>query len=103
MIALEELRLRLGLAADDAGMDEVIVRLAAEAEAYVRAYCRLKEAEEIPAFLLVQMIAEDYGKLGGAGVESRTIGSAAEHYRDGYSASVTAVLRGMRHPGGTLC
>lgn len=103
MIALEELRLRLGLAADDTGMDGVITCLAAEAEAYVRAYCRLRAEEEIPAFLLVQMIAEDYGRLGGAGVESRAIGGASEHYRDGYSASVTAVLRGMRHAGGAVC
>ena len=103
MIALEELRLRLGLAVDDAGMDAVITCLAAEAEAYVRAYCRLKAEEEIPAALLMQMIAEDYGRLGGAGVESRTLGGASEHYRDGYSASVTALLRGMRHPGGMLC
>ncbi len=103
MIAVEEMRLRLGLAADDAGMDAVIARLAAEAEAYVRAYCRLREEEEIPVFLLTQMIAEDYGKLGGAGVESRTLSGASEHYRGQYSEGITAVLRGMRHPGGVLC
>lgn len=103
MIAVEEMRLRLGLAADDAGMDAVIACLAAEAEAYARAYCRLREEEEVPDFLLTQMIAEDYGRLGGAGIESRTLGGASEHYRGQYSPGITAVLRGMRHAGGAVC
>ena len=103
MISAENLRLRLGLAADDTGMDAVIDQLAAEALAYALAYCRLRCGEEVPEFLLTQMICEDYGRLSAAGVESRTLGGASEHYRGHYSEEVTAVLRSLRHPGGVSC
>ena len=98
MMRAQELRERLGLAADDSGMDSLIGKLIQDAEEYVRAYCRLRMDEEIPDFLLAQMVTEDYGRIDGAGLSVRSLSGASENYRGEYSADVTAILRGMRHP-----
>lgn len=98
MMRAQELRERLGLAADDSGMDSLIEELIQNAEDYVRAYCRLRTDEEIPDFLLAQMVTEDYGRIAGAGLSICSVSGASESYRGEYSADVTAILRGMRHP-----
>jgi len=98
MLSAEMMRGQLGLAADDSGMDSLIGTLLEQTESYVRAYCRLRMDEEIPDFLLSQMVAEDYGRLAGAGLSSRTVSGASEQYRGDYSAGVLAVLRSLRHP-----
>ena len=95
-----EMRVRLGLAPEDDSEDGLIGTLLSEAEAYVRAFCRLREEETVPDFLIAQMALEDFGRLSGAGVVSRTVSGASEYYRDGYSKSVMAQLYAMRHPGG---
>ena len=95
-----EMRVRLGLDPADGSADGLIRTLLSEAEAYVRGFCRLRPAEAVPEFLIVQMAMEDYGRLDGAGVKSRTVSGATESYRDGYSAGVMQQLRAMRHPGG---
>ncbi len=96
-----EMRMRLGLSVEDDSADTLIGTLLSEAEAYVRTFCRLRAEEAVPDFLIAQMAAEDFGRLDGAGVRSRTVSSAAELYRDGYSDSIVQQLRAMRHPGGT--
>ena len=103
MVTAEELRVRLGLDAADASEDGLISDLLAQAQAYVRGYCHLRPEEEIPDFLLAQMVGEDYDRLDGAGLSSRSVSGAAEYFRGTYSGDVVAFLRGMRHPGGREC
>ena len=98
MISAVNMRERLGLDPGDSGMDPLIEVLINEAMAYGRAYCRLRTEEVLPDFLLAQMVTEDYGRLSGAGLSSRTLSGAAEHYRGAYSDTVTAMLRILRHP-----
>ncbi len=100
MITVKEMRMRLGLDGTDETDDALIHTLLADAEAYVRAFCRLRAEERVPDFLLSQMVAEDYGKLDGAGVKSRAVSGATEAYLDGYSDSVMRQLYAIRHPGG---
>ena len=100
MMTAEKMRVRLGLSADDGGMDTVIEQLLVQADAYARAYCRLRDDEDVPAWLIAQMAAEDYGRLDGAGVSSRSLSGLSETYRSQYSEGITAILRSMRHPGG---
>lgn len=98
VVTVSDLRERLGLSPDDTAADAVILSLIADAEAYARAFCRLKEGEDVPDFLLAQMVAEDYGRMDGAGLSYRSVSGAAESYLAGYSDAVMRQLCAMRHP-----
>ena len=100
MVCVEDMRLRLGLPEEDSSQDALISSRIADAEQYVRTYCHLRSEEEIPDFLVAQMVEEDWGRLEGAGLSSASVSGASEVYRDGYSSGVTAMLRALRHPGG---
>ena len=100
MITVSDMRQRLGLSAADDSADALIGTLLCEAEAYAHAFCRLREGEGVPDFLVAQMAAEDFGRLDGAGIKSRTVSGAAEMYRDGYSDGIMRQLCALRHPGG---
>lgn len=99
MITPQEMRLRLGLDGADDAQDPLIALLLEGAVAYARTYCRLRDSEEVPDHLIVQMAQEDYGRLEGAGLTSATLSGAAEHYRSSYSDDVMGALRALRHPG----
>lgn len=98
MITAETMRERLGLDPGDGGQDTLIESLIRQAREYGRTYCRLRPEEDVPDFLLARMVAEDYNRLGGSGLSSRTVSGAAEHYSGSYSGDVTAILRSYRHP-----
>ncbi len=98
VVTVSDLRERLGLSPEDSDADAVILALIADAEAYARAFCRLKEEENVPDFLLAQMVSEDYGRMDGAGLSYRSVSGAAETYRSGYSDAVMHQLCAMRHP-----
>ena len=98
MITVTDMRERLGLSPDDVSADGVIASLIAGAEAYARAFCRLKDGEDVPDYLLLQMVAEDYGRLDGAGVSSRAVSGVTEKYLTGYGEGVMRQLCAIRHP-----
>jgi len=100
MIRAEEMRVRLGLDALDGSADELIGELIADAEAYARTYCRLRDGEVVPDQLLIRMTEEDYGRLEGAGLTSRSVSGASEYYLHAYSDGTLALLRSLRHPTG---
>lgn len=99
MITPQEMRLRLGIDPSNDAQDPLIALLLEGANAYARTYCRLRENEDVPDHLIVQMAQEDYGRLEGAGISSATLSGAAEHYRSSYSDDVMGALRALRHPG----
>ncbi len=99
MITPQEMRLRLGIDPADDAQDPLIALLLEGANAYARTYCRLREGEDVPDHLIVQMAQEDYGRLEGAGLTSATLSGAAEYYRSSYSNDVMGALRALRHPG----
>ncbi len=100
MVTPEEMRVRLGLDAADEEEDALIAALRAEAEVFARTYCHLSAGESVPDALLIRMVQEDYGRLEGAGLSSRTVSGASEHYRTAYSGDILSALRALRHPGG---
>ena len=99
MITVSEMRARLGLDPTDDHADALIGTLLTEAEAYVRSFCRLRDTETVPDGLIARMAAEDYGRLDGAGLSSRAISGATEHYRSDYSDTVRRQLASIRHTG----
>lgn len=99
MITASEMRTRLGLAETDDHADTLIGTLLTEAEAYVRSFCRLRDTESVPDGLIARMVAEDYGRLDGAGLTSRAVSGATEHYLTDYSAAVRRQLTALRHAG----
>ena len=100
MVTPQEMRVRLGLDAADEEEDALIAALLAEAEAFARTYCHLSAGETVPDGLLIRMAQEDYGRLEGAGLSSRTASGVSEYYRTAYSGDILAALRALRHPDG---
>ncbi len=98
MVTVTDMRERLGLSPDDGGADRLIASLIEDAESYARSFCRLKEGEDVPSHLLSQMVMEDYGRMDGAGVSSRSVSGVTEKYLSGYSDGVMRQLTAMRHP-----
>ena len=98
MITAEMMRERLGLDGEDDGQDTLILSLIRQAREYVQTYCHLRPEEEVPDFLLVRMVAEDYSRLTGSGLSSRTVSGSTEHYLSSYSGDVAAILQSLRHP-----
>ena len=108
MVTPEEMRLLVGLDPDDGDKDALLARLLADAESYVRTFCHIPPETEVPDWLISRMAAEDYGRMEGAGVTSRTASGAAEYFRGTYSPDLRAAMSGMRRPaapakGATVC
>lgn len=99
MITASDMRVRLGLSETDDHADALIDALLTEAEAYVRSFCRLRDTETVPDGLIARMAAEDFGRLDGAGLTSRAVSGATEHYLTDYSDTVRRQLTAMRHTG----
>lgn len=98
MVTVSDMRERLGLSPDDDTTDALIAALIADAEAYARAFCRLKAHQSVPDYLLSQMVMEDFGRMDGAGVKARAVSGVTETYLLGYSDGVMRQLSAMRHP-----
>lgn len=98
LITVSDMRERLGLSPEDDTSDMLLASMIADAMAYARAFCRLKETECVPDYLLSQMVMEDFGRMDGAGVKSRAVSGVTETYLSGYSDGVMRQLSAMRHP-----
>ena len=100
MPGLAELKLRLGISANDRQKDDLLVLLLGRAGAWARDYCRLAEGEdEAIAATVVEMAAHDYGVLGAEGVERRTLSGLTETYQPDYPEHIMAALRAHRRIG----
>ena len=97
MMTANRMREQLGLDPGDDGQDVLIETLIRQAREYGRSYCRLRPEEDVPDFLLARMVAEDYNRLAGRRLSSRTVSGSTEHYSGSYSEDVTAILRSYRH------
>ena len=100
MPGLGELKLRLGISANDRQKDELLVLLLGRAGAWAREYCRLAAGEdEALAPTVVEMAAHDYALLGAEGVGSRSLSGLAESYLPDYPEHIMAALRAHRRIG----
>ena len=77
---------------------ESISRLLAEGEQYIRLVCRLSPGENIPDALLSRIVREDYTRLSGEGLLSRSVSGVTERYLSDYSEAVKRGLYAIRHP-----
>ena len=100
MPGLGELKLRLGISANDRQKDELLVLLLGRAGEWARNYCRLAEGEDDAlSGAVVEMAAHDYGVLGAEGVERRTLSGLSESYLPDYPEHIMAALRAHRRAG----
>lgn len=99
MTRLAELKLLLDIPQEESDRDFILLELLELAEKYALAYCRLDEADDFLASVIVRMAAEDYGALGGEGLSRRSFSGLTEDYRPAYSGNITAALRARRKPG----
>jgi hypothetical protein len=98
----DRLKLLCDIPSGESDKDMLLDMLLADARAYALSYCRRDFADEGLCSLIVQMAAEDYGRLGGEGVSYRTASGASESYRGDYSPKITAALRRHRRMRGVL-
>ena len=100
MPGLSELKLRLGINANDRQKDEILVLLLGRAGTWAREYCRLADGEDgALAPIIVEMAAHDYGVLGAEGVERRTLSGLSESYTPDYPEKIMSALRRFRRMG----
>ena len=99
MPALNELKLRLGVAPSDRSKDELLSLLIERAREYAKAFCRAEGDGDIPDSLAVEMAAHDYGTLGAEGIESRSASGLSERFRPDYPERVVRELRRLRRIG----
>ena len=100
MPGLAELKLRLGISANDRQKDELLVLLLGRAGAWARDYCRLAEGEDgAIGATVVEMAAHDYGVLGAEGIGSRALSGLSESYLPDYPEHIMAALRAHRRIG----
>ena len=100
MTERDRLKLLCDIPSGESDKDSLLDMLLADARAYALSYCRRDIADEAMSRLIVQMAAEDYGRLGGEGVSYRTASGASESYRGDYSPKIVASLRRCRRLGG---
>lgn len=96
MTELEKLKLLCDIPAGDTDKDSLLLMLLSQAKAYLLSYCRVDFADESMTPVIVQMAAEDYGRLGGEGLSHRTVSGAAEGYRGDYSPKLLSAMRRYR-------
>lgn len=96
MTELEKLKLLCDIPAGDTDKDSLLLMLLSQAKTYFLSYCRVDFADESMTPVIIQMAAEDYGRLGGAGVSHRTVSGASEGYRGDYSSKVISSLKRFR-------
>ena len=99
MTARDKLKLLCDIPAGETDKDELLDMLLSQAKSYALSYCRRELADESLSALILQMAAEDYGRLGGEGVAYRTASGASESYRGDYSPRIISALRRHRRMG----
>lgn len=99
MAYISDLKIILDIPPEDLSRDCVLDFLLESARSYILSYCRIDELDGVLASCAVSMAAEDYGTLGGEGLDSRTVSGIAEHYRPRYSEKILDVLKRYRRPG----
>ena len=72
----DRLKLLCDIPSGESDKDMLLDMLLADARAYALSYCHRDFADEGLCSLIVQMAAEDYGRLGGEGVSYRTASGA---------------------------
>lgn len=96
MTDLEKLKLLCDIPAGETGKDDLLLMLLSQAKEYLLSYCRVDFARENMIPVIIQMAAEDFGRLGGEGVSFRTVSGASESYRGDYSPKIVSALKRFR-------
>ena len=99
MTGVRELKLLLDIPTEEKGEDELLLALLEHAAAYAKSYCHVDCLDPFLSSVAVRMAAEDYGRLGAAGLDRRTFSGLAETYIPAYSDGVISALRTKRRPG----
>ena len=95
MTARDKLKLLCDIPEGETDRDVLLDTLLSQA----LSYCHRDFADEGMNAVILQMAAEDYGRLGGEGVSFRTASGASESYRGDYSPRIISALRRHRRIG----
>ena len=99
MTGVRELKLLLDIPTEETEKDELLLALLEHAAAYAMGYCHVESLDPFLSSLTVRMAAEDYERLGAAGLDRRTFSGLSETYLPAYSDRVISALRTRRRPG----
>ncbi len=103
MTEIYKLKLLLDIPESDKTKDEVLALLIEQARGYLLSYCHIDFADETMLPVILNMAAEDFGRIGGEGVSYRTASGTSEGYRGDYSPRIMTKLRGWRRLGCPVC
>ena len=92
MINITDIRPLCGLDKDDGSRDETLLLLLDNAAEFASEYT----GGDVPDTALARMVAEDFGRLGSAGVQYKSYSHIAENYRGDYSETVYRILNRHR-------
>ena len=97
MTLLARIKLLLGIS--DSSKDALLGELIDNAEEYVANYCNNADAANSLSGAIVQMVIQDYNRMGAEGLKSESYSGASFNYQAEYSEDIMKQLRRYRKIG----
>lgn len=97
MTTLARIKLLLGIS--DSSKDALLEELIDNAEEYVANYCNNADAVNSLSGAIVQMVIQDYNRMGAEGLNSESYSGVSFSYQATYSEDIMKQLRKFRKIG----
>ena len=93
---LENLKLMLGIAADDTTQDDLLNLLLDNAKLFIVEYCNIDRYMNKLDPIAVKCAIEDYNRMGAEGLSGKGFSGVSESYNQDYSDSIYNSLKKHR-------
>lgn len=92
-------RIKLLLNISDSSKDALLEELIENAEEYVATYCNNADAVASLSSAIIQMVIQDYNRMGAEGLNSESYSGVSFNYQATYSEDIMKQLRRYRKIG----
>ena len=92
-------RIKLLLNISDSSKDALLEELIENAEEYVATYCNNADAVTSLTSAIIQMVIQDYNRMGAEGLNSESYSGVSFNYQTTYSEDIMKQLRRYRKIG----
>lgn len=83
----------------DTSKDALLTELISDAEEFAKTYCNNADVVSLVGAAIVQMVIEDYNKMGAEGLNSESYSGVSFNYQSAYSEDIMKQLRRYRKIG----